>query len=114
MSTTSASDPATPARLVYLLYLAGLLLHPLLLIGVIIAYVYRSDAPAWLNSHYRYQIRSFWIGLFYLLAGVLLSIFLVGYLLILWWFLWLAIRCIKGLKALGEKRPLPAPDSWLF
>ncbi len=114
MTPVPQRDPATPARIVYYLYLAGLLFHPLLLIGVIIAYVYRGDAPAWLQSHYRYQIRSFWIGLFYLLAGLLLSILLVGYLLIFAWFLWLAIRCIKGLKALGERRAPADPATWLI
>jgi len=29
------------------------------------AYIYKGDAPDWLKSHYRYQIRKFWIGILY-------------------------------------------------
>jgi len=107
-------DPATPARIVYFLYLAGLLVNLLGVIGVITAYVYRGEAPPWLKSHYRYQIRTFWIGLLYLIAGIVLSGFLVGYLLLLWWLVWLVVRCVKGLKALGRHAPIPDPETWWF
>ena len=32
------------------------------LAGVIIAYAQRRDAPDWVHSHYRFQIRTFWIA----------------------------------------------------
>ncbi|MXZ09042.1 MAG: hypothetical protein F4Y79_06295, partial [Gemmatimonadetes bacterium] len=48
------------AKIVYILYLAELVVGITGLIGVIMAYVNRSDAPEWLASHYRFQIRTFW------------------------------------------------------
>ncbi len=107
-------DPVTPARIVYFLYLAGILIHLLGVIGVITAYVYRGDASPWLQTHYRYQIRTFWMGLLYLVAGLFLSAFLVGYLVFLWWLIWLTVRCVKGLKALGRHAPVPDPETWWF
>jgi uncharacterized membrane protein len=64
---TAQDDPAEgdTARVVYLLYFASLLVGVTSIIGVIIAYVYRADSPEWVATHYRFQIRTFWIGLLY-------------------------------------------------
>jgi len=56
-------DPAQgrTATLVYILYLVGLIIQVTHLIGVIVAYIYRNDGPDWVRTHYRFQIRTFWI-----------------------------------------------------
>jgi uncharacterized membrane protein len=78
----SDADKSNP-KLIYILYLLSPVLGVTGLIGVIMAYVYRNDAPDWLQSHYRFQIRTFWIGLLYALVGVLLLTVLVGALVLL-------------------------------
>ena len=103
-----------PARIVYILYLIGLVFGLTAIIGLIIAYVYRSDAPDWLRSHYHFQIRTFWIGLLYLFIGSLLTPVLIGYFVLLFAPLWLIIRCITGLKQLGNGTPLTNPHRWLL
>src|SRR5690554_7491444 len=55
----------TMPMVVYALYLASFVVGFTSVIGVVIAYVYRGKGPAWLDEHYRYQIRTFWIGLLY-------------------------------------------------
>ena len=107
-------DPIRTARTVYLLYLGGILIHLLAVIGLITAYAHRNDEPRWLRTHYRYQILTFWIGLLYVIGGMLLSNVPVGYLVFLWWLVWLTIRCVKGLKALGRGEPIPDPETWWF
>ncbi|EAT15490.1 hypothetical protein HTZ97_14960 [Desulfuromonas acetoxidans] len=102
------------AKLIYILYLVGIVLGITGIIGVIMAYVYRGDAPVWLRSHYDFQIRTFWIGALYIFVGGLLSAFLIGYLLLLFWLVWLAVRCAKGLKALEEQQAPPNAASWIF
>lgn len=102
------------AKIVYLLFLANILVPFLGLIGVIVAYVNRSDAPAWLQSHYQFQIRTFWIGLLYFFVGILLTAVLIGYLVLIFWLVWLIIRCVKGLKYLSQQQPYPNPTIWLF
>jgi len=95
------------AKINYILYLVGLVIGLTALVGVIFAYVKRSEEnPDWLNSHYSFQIRTFWYGLAYLIVGSLLSVIIVGWLVILFWIIWLVVRCVKGMSALDAQRPI--------
>ena len=100
------------ARMVYILYLVSLVFGITSVIGVVIAYVNRDDAPDWLRSHYDFQIRTFWISISFLLVGGLLSLILIGWLIILLWVVWLAVRCVKGLQALEGGQWHPDPQGW--
>ena len=100
--------------MVYILYLVSLLIGLTAIIGVIIAYVNRGDAPAWLESHYRYQIRTFWIGLLYGLISAVLMVVYVGFILALAAVIWWIARCAVGLKYASRGEPLPNPASWLL
>ena len=105
----------TMAMVVYILYFVGFFTGISALAGVILAHIQRSEtADPILQSHYRFQIRTFWIGLLYLVVGAVLCFVLVGFLVLLWWFIWTLIRCIKGILALNEGRPIANPASWLF
>ncbi len=73
-----------------------------------------DDAEEVLHSHYRFQIRTFWIGLAYLATGLVLSVMLIGLPILLWWFVWSLIRIIKGGLLLVEHKPILNPGSWLF
>ena len=83
-------------------------------IGVIIAHIQVGSADPLLASHYRFQIRTFWVGLIYLVIGGILVWVLIGFLVLAWWFIWSLVRNIKGLLALDENRPIGDPTSWLF
>lgn len=100
--------------LVYVLMLASLALPLTALAGVIVAYVYKDDAPPWLQSHYRLQIRTFWISLLYVTLALLLTIIIIGYPLLLFWLVWFLVRCIKGIRYLNRGQSYPDPDVWLF
>lgn len=102
------------AKIVYLLYLASIVFGITGIIGVVMAYINKSDAPDWLNSHYQFQIRTFWIGFFYMCIGILFTFVLVGYLVFLFCTVWLVIRCVKGMKCLDQRREYPNPTTWLF
>lgn len=107
-------DTLTP-RVVYGLFLAGLITaNVTLLIGVIIAYVYRKEATPWLRAHYRYLIRTFWIGTVYFCAVFAVSVFMLG--MFLWPLLglWLGVRCVTGFLALRRHQPPTRPGSWLW
>ena len=107
----SATDTAT---VIYILYLAGLLFPITLLIGVILAYIERGEDGSWMQSHYRFQIRTFWIGLLMTVVGGVLALVLVGWLLLLFWLVWLVVRCVKGMKYLNRREPVPDPATWGF
>lgn len=109
-----SSEEGKTATLIYILYLGGLVLGITALIGLVMAYVYRDGAPAWVESHYHFQIRTFWIGLFYIVIGSLLSFVFIGYFILLFWFVWLVIRCVKGLKLVGEGRGMVNAETWFW
>lgn len=115
-TTPVIEKPATEGncKLVYILYLASLVFGITGLIGVIMAYINRNDAPEWLQQHYRFQIRTFWIGLVYALVGFLLTFVLVGFLILLFYLIWMIVRCVKGMKALEQKQPPANVTGWLF
>jgi uncharacterized membrane protein len=104
------------AFVVYVLYLAGYLTGITTLIGAIIAYLQAasSSSSPILRSHNTFQIRTFWIGLLYLVVGLLLLHFAVGVLVLLWWIVWSLIRNTKGLLALNRNEPIANPESWMF
>lgn len=104
----------TPAKLVYGLYLASLVLGVTALVGVIVAYVYQGEAPEALRTHYRFQIRTFWIGLLYTVASGILTVVFVGFLGLVFVAVWLIVRCVKGFQKLSRHEPVPEPATWLW
>lgn len=102
------------ALIVYALYLGSFIIGITLLAGVVVAYIYRNDADDWLVSHYRFQIRTFWIFVLFSVVGALLAIVFVGWFVLVFAAVWLIVRCVIGIKLLGERRPIADPASWVF
>src|SRR5262249_26178637 len=102
----------TLAVAVYLLYGVGYFTGISALIGVIIAYVKVDDADPVLRSHYRFQIRTFWIGLLYLAIAIPLCLVLIGIPILAWWSIWSLIRIVKGILLLNEHKLIANPGSW--
>jgi uncharacterized membrane protein len=115
-SVISANDPAQAgtAKLIYILYLFGLLLPPVLPIIVAFAYVNLQVAPAWLQSHYQMQIRTFWIGLLFAVISLVTTMIYIGWLLLLLTYIWWVVRCIKGLIAIFDGASYDNPTGWLW
>jgi uncharacterized membrane protein len=99
---------------VYLLYFVGYFTGISALIGVIIAHMKVDDTEPVLRSHYRFQIRTFRIGLLSLAIAIPLCLALIGIPLLVWWFVWSLIRIVKGILLLTEHKPIVNPGSWLF
>lgn len=102
-----------PALAAYILYLAGFVIPIAPLIGLVIAYLKRPEAPDWIAGHYTFLIRTFWIGLLGSVVGGLLSLILVGYLVLLAVVVWMVVRCVKGIFALNNDRGIANPESWM-
>ncbi len=113
VSEYNQEPDTTMVMVVYALYLASLIVGLTAVVGVIIAYVYRGKGPEWLDEHYRYQIRTFWIGLLYGLVSLSLTFIGIGVLLLIALAVWLIVRCVKGYKGLQEKRAPDNVDTWL-
>jgi uncharacterized membrane protein len=108
------NDESFTAKLIYGLLLVSPLFGITALIGLVIAYIQIGSGSPWLDSHYRFQIRSFWIGLLLGVIGYLTLLLLIGYMILLLIPIWLIIRCIVGFRYLNRGQPYPAPASWLF
>ena len=102
------------ALIIYILYFVSYFTGITALIGVIIAHVQLPSADPLLNTHYRFQIRTFWIGLLYLAIGIVLTTAVVGIAVLFWWFVWSLVRNVKGVLALNENKPIANPSSWMF
>ncbi len=102
------------ALIIYILYLASFVIGLTGIIGLIMAYVNKSDAPNWLQSHYQYQIRTFWIGFLFAFAGIVTMIIGIGYIILLASAIWFIVRCVKGMKLLNESNQIPNPRTWIW
>jgi len=109
----SARNHADMAKIVYILYAVGFFVGITWLIGVVIAYVYRSDAPDWLKGHFTFQIRTFWLGLAGVVIGGITAALVVGLLILLAVLVWAIARIVKGWKWLADGQPVPDPNSLL-
>ena len=81
------------------------------LVAVALNYIKRREvAGTWLESHFRWQIRTFWFTFLWLVIYGLLVITLIGipiaWILIALLGLWVAYRVIRGWVALADTRPV--------
>ena len=99
---------------IYVLYgLSYFTLFPALA-GLIIAYVKLGDCHPVMQSHYRFQIRTFRIGVLYVVTAIPLCFVLIGFPLLIWWTIWSFVRIFKGFLLALEREPIANPRSWLF
>jgi uncharacterized membrane protein len=83
------------------------------IIAVILNYVKRSEVRGtWLDSHFSWQIRTFWFALLWLAIGAILFATVVGipFAFVLWIAtgVWVLYRIIRGWLALLSQKTLPA------
>ena len=104
----------TQAKVIYALYAISVVLGATVIVGVVLAYIARDDAPNWLASHYRFQIRTFWLLLLFSFIGAVLTLVLVGYLVLVATAVWLIVRCVKGWHHLDRREPVDNVETWLF
>ena len=83
------------------------------IIAVILNYVKRGDARGtWLESHFHWQIRTFWFGLLWVLLCLLFVIGTLGIGILIAWLplgivsLWFIYRIVRGWIALNDGRQM--------
>lgn len=115
---TSRETPPTPevpesvgdslitiTHFVYALQAVGIVITPLLVVAVIVNYVKRDDVRGtFLESHFRWQIRTFWFGLLWGTIGFLTMLILIGYVILLAAGIWLIYRVVKGWLDLVDRK----------
>jgi uncharacterized membrane protein len=93
--------------LVYALQAASFFLGVTFIAAVIINYVKREDMQGtWLESHFRWQIRTFWYGLLWSVIGAITFLIFIGMFILAADFIWILYRIIKGWLRLNDKKEM--------
>ena len=85
------------------------------ILAVILNYVKRGEARGtWLESHFRWQIRTFWFGLLWVVLCGLVVVLTLGLGIIVVWLplavvtIWLVYRIARGWIRLAARQPMYA------
>jgi uncharacterized membrane protein len=98
----------TLTMVVYALQVLSVFVGITAIVGVIINYIKREDAAGTLyESHFDWQIRTFWWGLVWAVVGFVL-LFAFGLGLLVWFVagIWALYRVIKGFIKLNDNQPV--------
>jgi len=111
MEVMATTDPEKSAKtltmVIYALYAASFLLGITAIVAIVINYVKKGDvAGTFLESHFRWQIRTFWFGLLWGVLGAIASLVIVGWFVLLANLVWIIYRIVKGWLRLNENRPM--------
>lgn len=92
---------------IYGLYAASFLVGITSIVAIIMNYVKRGDvAGTYLESHFTWQIRTFWISLIVAIIGVVLMFVLIGFLVLFLDAVWVIYRLVIGGLKLNENKPV--------
>ncbi|MCK3775739.1 hypothetical protein MZK49_03220 [Ensifer sesbaniae] len=100
-------------QVIYVLYLVGFAVGITPIIGVVMAYLNRGKGMSWVQTHYEWAIRTFWIALLFGLISLLLTALLVGILGFIATAVWIVVRCVVGLQRAARQEPITNPESWM-
>ena len=102
------------AMIVYGLQLIGVLTAGMaFIVAIVINYIKREDVQnSWLESHFDWQIRTFWTALVWGVIGFIMAITVVlvpiAWIVLFVLTVWVIYRAIKGLLNLLEDKPMPS------
>jgi len=79
-----------------------------MLVAVIINYLKRDDVRGtWYESHFSWQIKTFWVGLLGTLLGYALVWILIGFGILGLTWLWCLYRVLRGFLAFNDGKAMP-------
>ncbi len=78
------------------------------IVAIVINYIKREDAAGTLyESHFSWQIRTFWWMLGWVVLGVITLPVLVGFVILPVAGIWVIYRMVKGLLFWNDRKPMP-------
>ena len=101
MSEEQLQSAKSLTAIVYALQAAGFLLGITWLVAIIVNYVKKEDVKgSWLESHFRWQIRTFWFGLLWAIPGFFFILTIIGWPVGMFILMvdstWIIYRIVKG------------------
>ena len=95
------------ALLVYVLQAVGFALWPTWVAGAVVNYVKIADVRnTWLETHFNWQLRTFWFWLAGMIVGFALLIVKIGWLINVGVTIWAIYRVVKGWLYLNDRKPM--------
>jgi uncharacterized membrane protein len=93
---------------VYALYAFSYFAGITAIIGIVINYIKLEEvAGTWLESHFRWQMRTFWFGLLWAVVGIATLFILIGFVILFANCIWIIYRVIKGWLYFNDNKPMP-------
>lgn len=103
----NSNQAKTLTIVIYALQATSFIVGLTFLVAVIMNYIKRDDVRGtWLESHFRWQIRTFWFCLLWGLIGGLLSAIGIGMLILVANAIWVIYRIAKGWMNVAENKPM--------
>lgn len=91
--------------IVYALFALGFFFGISFFIGAMLAHIKKADAGSIVaKEHYRFQIRTFWFSLPWIVVGTISFMFIVGFFILAGIGLWILWRVLKGWTRLSSER----------
>lgn len=123
-------DKNEPGRgyvvVIYGLFIGSIMAVVTAPLGALIAHLRMGRGAPWLDTHLRFQVRTFWLGMLAAATALLLwrvvgqlglapiYAWAFGYLFFTVGIVWMMARCAVGIHRLTANRAIDAPNSWLF
>lgn len=99
----------TLTTVIYGLYFASLFVGLTCIIAIIINYVKQGDVQgSFMQSHFRWQIRTFWFALLWVIIGGVTTFIGVGFVILFINAVWFIYRIVKGFLYLNDNKPMYA------
>ena len=105
--TDNEKSAKSMTTIIYALYAASFLFGISAIAAIMMNYIKRDDvAGTFLESHFRWQIRTFWFGLLWGVIGAITTLILVGWLVLFVNTLWIIYRIVKGWLNLNDNKSM--------
>ena len=93
--------------LIYALYAASFLIGITAIVAIVMNYIKKEDvAGTFLESHFRWQIRTFWFGMLWGVLGALTFVLVIGWFVLIANGIWIIYRIAKGWLRLNDNKPM--------
>ena len=97
----------TLTHVIYGLYGAALVFGLTAIVAIVLNYIKRDEVRGtWLESHFRWQMRTFWFGLLWGVIGVILTMVVIGVGVLIANGIWIIYRIVKGWVSLNDGKPI--------
>ncbi|HCE79378.1 MULTISPECIES: DUF4870 family protein [Thermodesulfobacterium] len=94
-------------EIIYVLYALSLLVGITGIVAIVMNYIKRQEVKGtYLESHFRWQIRTFWFALIWSFIGIITSLIIIGWFVLIATLVWFIYRIVKGWIRLREGKPM--------